>query len=328
MKTLQHGAARALAVLAGVAMLAFVVHGDSFGKTPKSERTKVSGWIGVMIDDVSERIAHKNKLESEEGAFVREVVPDSPADSAGIQEGDVIVAFNDKKIEDPGDLVDAIRKTEPGTKATLAILRTGEKKNLTLVVGKTKKRVLSHFFRMPPIPQVRVSVNSHVLGLELMNLNEQLGEYFGAANNEGVLVAEVKKGSTGDKAGFKAGDVIIRAGKRTVEEIDDVRRELRRREDGEKVEFEVLRKGTRKTLSVEVEESDDSGWNGFPHKPDPPGDTMYGFPFDDADLQFLPGIIEGQADHFERRIEKLERGKCGFGRTLPECITGRAQRTI
>jgi serine protease Do len=90
------------------------------------------------------------------------------------------------------------------------------------------------------------------LGITARSLNEQLGEYFGAPNNEGVLVEEVEKDKSGDKAGLKAGDVIVRVGKKTVTEVGDISKEIRKLEEGDKVEVEVLRKGTKKTLTVEI----------------------------------------------------------------------------
>ena len=67
------------------------------GEPQKKQRIKSSGWIGVMIQDVNEKNARKAKLDSKEGAFVKEVVEDSPADSAGIQQSDIIIEFDGKK---------------------------------------------------------------------------------------------------------------------------------------------------------------------------------------------------------------------------------------
>ncbi len=87
----------------------------------KKDRAKVSGWIGVMVQDVNEKIARKEKLDSEEGAYIKDVVEDSPADSAGIRESDVIIEFNGKKIFDSDDLVKAVHRTPPYTKVDLVL---------------------------------------------------------------------------------------------------------------------------------------------------------------------------------------------------------------
>ena len=96
---------------------------------------------------------------------------------------------------------------------------------------------------IPDIPDVQVFVGNHLLGMQLLTLNEQLGEYFNAPNNEGVLVEEVEHESTAEKAGFKAGDIIIRVGKKTVDAVEKVQRELHKFDEGDKVDFEIMRKG-------------------------------------------------------------------------------------
>lgn len=271
--------------------------------SPKKERIKKSGWIGVKIQDVDEKIAHKYKLDSEEGAYVREVIEESPADSAGIKEGDVIIKFDDTNVLDAEDLVRAVQRTQPGTKINLTFVRNGEKKSASLTVGKIKKPGVFHSFRMPTMPHIQMWDNSCMLGLKLMDLNEQLGEYFGAPNNEGVLVEEVEKGSTGEDAGFKAGDIVVRVGKRSIAQIEDISRELRKHEEGEKVEFEVLRKGAKKTFNVEIEDNQDSNWNYFFHTPKPHIRMFRSRPLDDIDLQIQMDEVKPQLDQMRIEIE-------------------------
>ena len=226
----------------------------------KKERIKNSGYIGISIQDITEKIARKAKLDSEEGAYVKEVVKNSPADSAGVQEGDVIIEFNGKKLFDSDELAKLVRRTMPGTKADLVLVHDGQKKTLHVIVGRkkmSKQQMFGSIPDIPDMPDMHGFMGNHILGLQLLTLNEQLGEYFGTPNNEGVLVEEVEHKSTAEKAGFKAGDIIIRIGKRTVDAVEKIQRELRKYDKGDNVEFEVLRKGAKKTLSVEMEEDQD-----------------------------------------------------------------------
>lgn len=94
-------------------------------------------------------------------------------------------------------------------------------------------------------------------GLELSELNPQLAEYFGAPNGKGILVEHVQKKSSGEKAGFKAGDVITKVNKNAIEELRDVRESAEDAKEGDKLEVEVLRKGSTKVLTVEVDDKDD-----------------------------------------------------------------------
>jgi serine protease Do len=276
--------------------------GGHSSETQKKEKMGKSGWIGVMVQDVNEKIAGKAKLDSEEGAYVVEIVEDSPADSGGIGEGDVIVELNGKKVFDSDDLVKMIQKTEPGTKVSITVIHNGEKKKTEITVGKKKRSKHSMFGMMPTVPDIRVFVGNKLLGLRLITLNEQLGEYFSVPNNEGVLVEEVEKESTADKAGFKAGDIITRIGKRTINKVEKVRRELEKYDEGEKVEFEIIRKGTKKSLSVEIEEDQSIQQNFFYHTP--PNIHKFHFdPFDDAEMNLEMDDLQPKLDHLQIELE-------------------------
>jgi serine protease Do len=251
-------------------------------ETRKTEKIKSSGWIGIIIQDVNERIARKAKLDSEEGAYVKEIVENSPADSAGIQEGDVIVMVNEKKIFDSEDLTKIVRKTMPGTKVDLVAVRDGQKRTLHVTIGKNKMSKHQMFGAIPNIPDVHVILGNHIQGLHLLTLNEQLGEYFGVPNNEGVLVEEVEHESAAEKAGFKAGDIITRVGKKAVDAVEKVQKEIRKYDEGDKAEFEVIRKTIKKSLSMELEEGQVFPPNFFFRKPHI---RMFRTdPFDDANM--------------------------------------------
>jgi C-terminal processing protease CtpA/Prc len=302
MKTVVQFAGCILMVLVLTTSSLYSAQGKSSGDFIKNEKTKKSGWIGVMIQDVTEKTAKKAKLDSEEGAYVSDVVDASPADSAGLKKGDVIVEFNGKKILDADDLTKAVHRISPRTKTSLAVVRDGEKKTMNITVGtsKTSKRVIIR--GVPPMPNVFSFGGNHILGLRLITLNEQLGEYFGAPNNEGVLVEEVEKESVGEKAGFKAGDVITRVGKRTVGEAEKIQKELQKYDEGDKVEFEVLRKGTKKLLSVEVKEDQSFRRNFFFKRP-----HFHMFriePFDDADMQLNLDELQPDLDRIQIEIEE------------------------
>ena len=204
-----------------MALLAFAI---AIPLSPAVAQTATarSGWLGVSIQDVTEGLMKDKDLKDRDGAYVSEVVEDSPADSAGIKEGDVITEFNGRMIYDASDLSKAVGRTKPGTKATVVLMRKGEKKNLAVVIQKQpRRRGIATFFGQAPRVAIFHSAG-RMLGLTLMELNEQLAEYFGARKDQGVLVQEVEKGSTGEKAGVKAGDVLMRIGTRSIEDLNDV----------------------------------------------------------------------------------------------------------
>ncbi len=235
----------------------------------QSKRTEHSGsnrraWLGVSVQDVTPRLARDRDLSVTSGALITDVLDDGPAEHGGLREGDVIVRFNGTAIADAGDLTDAVRASAPESKVAVDIQRHGEKKTMTVTVGKSPRRTFSfnmpyiapmpHMRAIPPVPRIRVFTSHDVLGLSLNDLNRQLAEYFEAPNGKGVLVEEVERGSAGEKAGFKAGDVILTVSKEAVEDTRDFMDALDDARTGESATIGILRKGVRKDLTVPAEE--------------------------------------------------------------------------
>jgi len=90
------------------------------------------------------------------------------------------------------------------------------------------------------------------------NLTPQLGEFFGAKNGDGVLVRSVEKGSRADKAGLRAGDVIVRVGDQTVHDTSDFSHALHSRNAGS-VNVEVIRERKAQTLTISLPGRKESG---------------------------------------------------------------------
>jgi serine protease Do len=245
------------------------------------------GWLGVSIQDVTPKFAREQELKIKEGAYVNDVVDDSPADSAGLNEGDVIVDFNGTKIEAAEDLTAAVRDTKPGTKVTVKVNRNGEIKSLTATIRKNNNR-FPFAVAAPRAPRIMLNMfGGDVEGMDLMDLNKQLAEYFDVPGGKGVLVKSVEKGESAAQAGIKAGDVITRIGTETITDVEDIRDAITDNEEGDKVPVELLRKGKKVTVTIEVSEQDnDSEGELWRH----PGHENFNF-------QFAP-----QLDEFENGL--------------------------
>lgn len=263
-------------------VLVFAAEGDAKEVRMKSKK---QGWLGVGIQDVTPTFAREHELKIKEGAYINEIVDDSPADSAGLKEGDVVVEFNGKKIEAAEDLTNAVRETVPGTKAGIKINRSGENKTISVIIGRNKTR-MPFGVEIPQAPRVIVRMfGGKIEGMELMELNKQLGEYFEAPGGKGVLVKEVEKEENAAKAGIKAGDVITRVGDETIKDIEDIRDVLSDVNEGDRVNVELLRKGKKTNVSLVISEETDKDDHFFMR-------------------EHMPGNINF---HFEPQMEQLHK---------------------
>ncbi len=306
---------------AATVMLVLVSTGGFFAHSAEPNRIvnvgskeKKGGWLGVSIQDMTPKLARSMDVKTSEGALVNEVVDDSPAEKAGIKDEDIIVEFNGKKIVVADDLSDAVRTTKTGSTASIIVSRKNERKTLEATIGETPKRQIA-VANAPRVHDIMTWNSSGMFGLQLRELPEQLGAYFGAPNNRGVLVEEVEENSKGAKAGFKAGDVITKVGRKTVEDIEDIRRGLYAYDDGEKVDIEVLRKGAKQMMNVEVEEIDEPNslhffydkphgfrWNGF-EIPDVPELNV----IPDIDRQIRLELLQPRMKSIKKDVQRWKR---------------------
>ncbi len=232
--------------------------------------TDDGGWLGVEIADVTAEKAKDLKLSAVRGVIVDGVEPDSPAAKAGIKEKDVITQYDGQPVEGAVQFRRLIRETPPGRSITLEISRGGSLQNVSVELGdrtdvyvrkmKGKMRDFggAYSFSMPNVeelpdmPEV-MDPRTPVLGINAEDLTSQLGSYFGAPNNAGVLVREVRSGTPADKAGLKAGDVITRVEGKEVRTLVDLRAQLREKSNQASVSMSVLRKGSEIAVTVPIE---------------------------------------------------------------------------
>lgn len=218
------------------------------------------GRLGVSIESVTRELREKQKLSVDRGAYVLDVGEDSPAEKAGIKEGDVIVRFDGDKIDDCADLIRRVRRTKPKKEVSVELVRKDEHKVVAVTIGREPSmRAYSFDFgdgKLKPLPRMprfsRSFGTREFYGLGVQDLTKQLADYFEVPGRKGVLVAEVKTGTAAEKAGFKAGDVIVKADGNTIAPTEDLREELSDREDGD-ISFGIMRKGKPLTLSMKLE---------------------------------------------------------------------------
>jgi serine protease Do len=251
--------------------------GDDDQKIERRVVVRHSGdRLGVTIGDTT---------GEPRGAAVRSVAEDSAAFKAGIKEGDVIVRFDGEAVRSASQLARLVAETPAGRAVAIEVTRGGATQKLTATLAEAGKRF--HFDMpdfeveipeppappqapMPPHPPLAprarawswqggdgrdfafkmLSGGPRKLGIEYMELGEQLAGYFKLSGKSGVLVTAVEADGPAAKAGMKAGDVILKLAAAAIADGDDLRDALAKAEGGSEVGVTVQRDGRPVELKV------------------------------------------------------------------------------
>jgi membrane-associated protease RseP (regulator of RpoE activity) len=214
---------------------------ESFGYS--SEDFGGSAYLGVDTRDITSERLGDLKLKEEHGVEVTLVDQDAPAGKAGLKEHDVILTINGNQVESVEQLRRMIHEIPPGRVISIGISRNGQPMTLKAQLADRKNNFSvampngkAFAFAMPAMPatpvmpampdmDVPVSIvvvhSSARSGLMVENLTPQLGDFFGAKDGQGVLVRSVEKGSLAEKAGFRAGDVIVKVNGESISDSGD-----------------------------------------------------------------------------------------------------------
>jgi serine protease Do len=165
------------------------------------------GWFGVFVQDVDESMVKSLGLKKPVGALIAQVEPQSPAENAGLQPGDVILNLAGKDIVESADLAQVVGLIAPGKSIPAVIQHQGKRNTIDVVIGVLPKAELS----------ITALVNPDRLGLIVSEIEDNgLGEW-----RTGVLVDKVVPGSAADKAGLMMGDVIMQLGYNSIDNPSD-----------------------------------------------------------------------------------------------------------
>jgi membrane-associated protease RseP (regulator of RpoE activity) len=232
-----------------------------------------SSYLGVDIADVSPERLGELKLKEEHGAEVTMVDQDAPAGKAGLHEHDVIVSLNGTAIESAAQLRRMIKETPPGRVVNLGVSRDGQPLTIKVQLADRRKSMawepkvnieMPKMPQMPTMPDFDLPVSVVVVhqsarsGLMVENISPQLGEFFGVKGGNGVLVRTVEKGSRGEKAGFRAGDVVVKVNNQPVHDTSDFTHALRS-SSGSTAAVTVMREKKEQNLTLTLPEKKDSG---------------------------------------------------------------------
>ncbi len=183
------------------------------------------GWLGVSIQELTPELAKSLGLKDKKGALVAQVVSGSPAEKAGIEQGDVIVEFDGKEVADSKDLPRIVASTPVDKAVTVKVSRNGNLIDRQVKVGEMAEKV-----------EVSKAPSSHKsLGVMVQNLTPEIAKELGVKKDAGVVVTQVEPGSPAADAGIQTGDVIQEVNRKPVKNVEDFVQKVEKAKDRDSI---------------------------------------------------------------------------------------------
>jgi serine protease Do len=262
-------------------------------KAPKTFAFSFDGggsYLGVQTQEVNRDNFAKFGLKDVRGVAVEKVMENSPAAAAGLQVGDVIVKFNGEEVTGGRKLTRLVGEVDPDHQARITVLRNGREQDVTATLEKRKTPAFENGnfemaapmgkFEMPDMKDMPDFKNlpdgemktftvpggegkvftlrsgGRQIGVGVTPLTKQLSAHFNV--NSGLMINDVREGSPAEKAGLKAGDIIVEADGTAVKGNFDLIKAVNDKKEGP-VNLTIDRGGSRQTISVTPEAAKDGG---------------------------------------------------------------------
>lgn len=231
-------------------------------------------YLGIGVKDIDADAAKKFNLKEVRGVEITQIENGSPADKAGLKEGDVVLEYNGERVEGGAQLARMVRETPAGRQVKIGVWRNGSMQTVTATVEEKKPmpalpgggrmftmpdmRGLEELrnFKMPDfdMPSFTMTYQSPMLGIlgEPLGSQEQFAEFFGV--KDGVLVKSVNHNSAAEKAGLKAGDVIVKVDDQPVSTTQNISKALREARSKKTVTVVVVRQKKEMPITVTLDQ--------------------------------------------------------------------------
>ena len=232
-------------------------------------------YLGIGVRDVDSEVAKKLNLKDVRGVEITQVEENSPAAKAGIKDGDVVLEYNGQAVEGGEQLSRLVRETPIGRAVKIGVWRAGSMQTVSATIEASKGPMIIanggapfaittpeihipdvRAFRMPELEQNfpgMIAMAGTRLGVmtESLSHQEQFAEFLGV--KEGALVKQVTKNSAAEKAGIKAGDVIVKVEDTSISAAGDITRALREARGKKTVTVTVVRSKKEMPITVTLE---------------------------------------------------------------------------
>jgi serine protease Do len=218
------------AIVAGGTGIGFAIPSNLARKiyTELNAKGKVTrGWLGVAIQPLTPELAKSFGTKDTKGVLISDVIADSPAAKAGLQPGDILLEFDGKKMEVPGDLQRAVGFTAPGAGAKMKILREKSERTVEVKIGEAseEREVASRPGQPGPTS----------LGLEVRPVTPEIARQLNLRAAEGVVVVRVDDESPAAAAGIQRGDVVREINRQRIRTIGDFEKATKDAKEGDRM---------------------------------------------------------------------------------------------
>jgi len=215
----------------------------------------VRGWLGVSIQDVTSDLADEFGVKDLKGALVSSVMKKSPADKAGIRQGDVILQYNGKVVEDTGHLRNMVSQTPLNTTVKIKLLRSKKEFDVDVLIAELPKKIGDAASRDDGTGNSNdETANSMFSGITVRELTPELARRYGVSGNDkGVIVVKIDPNSRIFEAGIKQGDIILQINQKNIASLEDYKKVTATITKKERVLFLVRRNGQDLFIPVKQE---------------------------------------------------------------------------
>src|SRR5256884_589727 len=219
------------AIVAGGSGIGFAIPSNMARKIYAERRDKgrvTRGWLGVSIQPLTPELARSFGSKDVKGVLINEVMPESPAAKAGLKPGDILLEFEGRPMEGPGDLQRAVGFFSPDRSAKVKIWRDQAEKTFEVKVGQAPDERQAQQQQRPGGGRAR-----SMLGLEVRPVTPEIARQLNLRTTDGVIVVRVEDGTAAAEAGVQRGDVVKQLNGQTVRTMADFERLTRDMKDGD-----------------------------------------------------------------------------------------------
>ncbi|PJD97179.1 MAG: serine peptidase [Parachlamydia sp.] len=205
-----------------------------------SHGSATRGFIGVTLQKIDQNLALAFGLKKMEGALISDISKGSPADKAGLRQGDIVLKYDGHPVAHISALRKAVSFMKPGSKLSLTVLRDGKTIDIPIEVGS-----------FPEHPSQLIAADNK-LGIDVEDITPEYSQKLGLNGTKGVLITQVRPGSPAYVAGIRPGAILVAVNQLTVNSVEEFKAALKKSEPDKPTLLLVKQGGFTRYVSIKV----------------------------------------------------------------------------